>query len=212
MSDQTMIDGSGQTVQHTNHWGFHVFSNTPVTGVVSLNSTEWVYEECDYREVANLSYDEGLKYHIADRTAEWVTESDDTSAVPPDDLLEEWQDQYGEFYESQGDTILIGDWLKDNDGLWGADHNGSSGYSAIVDYDTNNVQVVWSTVVTRAALCSPCYPGQCDLDTEGDYLAYDLPLELYGDRRENTNPQLPWGVQLPLAFDGSGQSAPSDAQ
>jgi hypothetical protein len=52
-------------------------------------------------------------------------------------------------------------------------------------------QVLWSRFVQRTPLCSPCYPGQGDLDTPvGDsyshdgFLAYTLPPAVWGDRKD----------------------------
>ena len=87
-----------------------------------------------------------------------------------------------ENWESQGDTILIGDWEKDKDGLWDATKDGEKGFSAIVG--EIYTQVVWSKWTKRVALCSPCYPGQGDLDTPGDWLAFDLPPDMYGENQE----------------------------
>ena len=53
----------------------------------------------------------------------------------------------------------------------------TSEYSLIVG--ETYTQVVWSKQTKRCTLCSPCYPGQGDLDTPGDFLSYDLPPEAY---------------------------------
>jgi len=74
-------------------------------------------------------------------------------------------------------TWLIGDWIKDSDGLYDYDPNGE--YAAIVNFDHNTTQVIYSKYTKRAGLCSPCYPGQADNDSEGDYLSYDLPPDAY---------------------------------
>lgn len=44
-----------------------------------------------------------------------------------------------------------------------------------LNIDQNTFQVLKSPVTTRKGYASMCYPGQCDLDTEGDVLCYDLP-------------------------------------
>ena len=54
-------------------------------------------------------------------------------------------------------------------------------YSAFVR--GSYTQVLRSKHTKQCALCSPCFPGQGDLDSEGEYLAYDLPADVYG----NTN-------------------------
>jgi len=37
--------------------------------------------------------------------------------------------------------------------------------------------------VQKCALCSPCFPGQGDLDSTGEFLAYTLPPEVWGDNK-----------------------------
>jgi hypothetical protein len=85
--------------------------------------------------------------------------------------------------EEQG-TVLIGSWIK-VDGKYEPDKSGE--YAAIVNETTT--QVVWSRHTKRCALCSPCYPGQADLDTlpgkYGDILAYCLPDDLMGNEDNN---------------------------
>lgn len=73
-------------------------------------------------------------------------------------------------------TVLIGGWFKDADSKWVPDEK--SEYSAIVlEVYT---QVVWSRYTQRTRLCSPCFPGQGDLDNVGSYLTYDIPPEVRG--------------------------------
>lgn len=93
------------------------------------------------------------------------------------ECTEEDHDQCGP--DQRGDT-LIGKWHKGDDGLWAPDESGE--YSAIVR--EFNTQVVWSKHTKRCAPCSPCYPGQADLNSPSDtgLLCFDLPPELYGDR------------------------------
>lgn len=51
-------------------------------------------------------------------------------------------------------------------------------YSAIYNPDYNTVQVVNSRYVIRCAHCSPCYPGQGDVDSDGHVWANCLPPSL----------------------------------
>ena len=53
-------------------------------------------------------------------------------------------------------------------------------YSAIVGQQ--ETQVLRSGYVSRVTLCSPCFPGQGDLDTPGEFLAYNLPPEMWGEK------------------------------
>ena len=47
-----------QEVKTINHWGKWVTSNVPITGVVSNNTPQWLYEEIIYHEVVNLAIEE----------------------------------------------------------------------------------------------------------------------------------------------------------
>lgn len=183
--------GSQMSAKTEYHWGKWVSSDIPTTGVISCNSLEWIYEETDYRAVTNLSYDNYLEYHLGDMTRQWQQDND-TDDTPDDDLLEQWRDELGEQYEENCDTFLIGDWVADSTGQYQIDYGGTNHFAAIVDYDFSGgiVQVVWSRYVTSARLCSPCCPGQCDLDSNGgDYMGYDLPLSMYGEFRQTTELQ-----------------------
>lgn len=75
-------------------------------------------------------------------------------------------------------TILAGEWIKDELGKYIPDPGGE--YSAIVG--EIYTQVVRSKKTKRCALCSPCYPGQGDLESKGNFLAYCLP---WGDDDSN---------------------------
>ncbi len=55
----------------------------------------------------------------------------------------------------------------------------SAEYSAIVG--PQYTQVLASKYASRCKLCSPCFPGQGDLDTPGEYLAFTLPPEVFGE-------------------------------
>jgi hypothetical protein len=135
----------------TNHWGIYVDSETPITGVINNNSVEFLNDEIFSSNSIDLDYEEFL------------------SENPTEEEIE--------FYESDNSTYLIGDWLKDDNGKYYPDQTGE--YAAI----TGEIytQVVFSKVTKRVRLCSPCYPGQGDLDSDGDYLAYNLPLDLIGN-------------------------------
>lgn len=139
-----------------NHYGVWVDEKTPITGVISSHNVEWIHNEV-YDSIDLL-----LESHIA--------ECNDCLNDLDCDILEYW--------ELDGDnTILIGKWFKNNDGLYEPDSEGE--YSAL--WSGNIIQVVHSKFVSRNTLCSPCYPGQADIPSNGDYLSFDLPPDLYGE-------------------------------
>ena len=135
----------------TNHWGIWIDPNIPITGVLSNNSACQFINDEMYNGI-DLDYEN----HI-----------------------EECHDGYienceCEFYDGST-SWLIGDWIKDKDGLY--DYNPNGEYAAIVS--EIYTQVIFSIHFKKCSLCSPCYPGQADLDSNGDYLAYNLPSEAY---------------------------------
>lgn len=97
----------------------------------------------------------------------------------------DWEEHLSECEEEDHDScgpceqsnVLIGGWKKDSDGKWEPDQ--SAEYSAIAGQTV--LQIVWSRHTRRSALCSPCFPGQADNDSEGDYLAFDLPPDMIRD-------------------------------
>lgn len=136
-----------------NHWGIQVDSEIPITGVETNNRIEFLTDEIYSSNSINLTFET------------WVKEERPS--------IEEQED-----YEWSNDqTFLIGSWKKDSDGLYIPDQTGE--YSAIVG--EIYTQVVWSRTTKKCALCSPCYPGQADLDSTGEFLAYCLPDDLMGN-------------------------------
>ena len=126
--------------------------NEPKVGVISVNSL-------DENMLFELSNSINLDYL---QKIEGLSEDD------IEDLL---------FEGDTSDTLLMGAWIKNPDtGKYEPDKD-SGRYSAICS--NMYIQVVWSEKTNRFRLmCSPCYPGQVDLDsgllTDG-YLAYCLP-------------------------------------
>jgi len=139
----------------TNHYGRQVDSESPVTGVIHQSSPEHLIKEILY-------HGEDVECHECSRR--------------PCYSMEDCED-----CECIDHTILIGDWSFDN-GAWAPDETGDKRYAAIANANPAYIQIVWSAWTRHGALCSPCYPGQVDLDTRGAYLAYDVPPDMYGDR------------------------------
>lgn len=101
---------------------------------------------------------------------------------------EEHADRELEDWESDS-YMLLGDWkrVNENEGdlaypEYDVDKEGTHGWAAILRRtDGMILQVVWSKWVMECAWCSPCYPGQGDLDTYGSVIAYSLPEDEYTD-------------------------------
>lgn len=160
-----------------NHWGKWVDSEVATMGVLSVNDVafEWLDDfHCltcengldDIEAERNISLEDG--FLIA-----W-----DGEIIEGEDEINDYFDNEVELVECDSDHLrLIGDWCQDDKGEWMADRAGD--FAAIEQGST--VQVIWSRYVVRGPLCSPCFPGQADinadssLDYEGGFLAYTLP-------------------------------------
>lgn len=136
------------------HYGIEIDSEIPITGVVQNNHAQWLSEEIFGPDAIDLAWED----HLSECDAE--------------DHDRCWDGA------ERGDT-LIGAWKRDADGKFEPDTSGE--YAAIVRESVT--QVVFSRHTKRVRLCSPCFPGQGDLDSpDADgFLAFDLPPEIYGD-------------------------------
>lgn len=144
---------------------------TPITGVISANSLRSLLWEAVFNHGDNLD--------------EWTAAS-------------KYRHEFGqepdqEFWD--GLQIDDPDWLlgfKVVDapgkpyGWWAEDPEQE--FSAIISAGGGAyvVQVVRSNYTARVrSMCSPCYPGQADLESgEGDILAYTLPPHFFPSRSE----------------------------
>ena len=154
MTDSIFVERNGVY----NHWGVWVNPDQPITGVISNNLIVQFISDEMY-DCIDLDYEEHINSpnHLENETEyEYCGECENWESFPDS-------------------TFLIGDWIKDKDGLYDYDPDGE--YAAIVRESTT--QVVYSKYTKRAGLCSPCFPGQADNESEGEFLAYDLPMEAY---------------------------------
>jgi hypothetical protein len=135
-----------------NHWGIFINSNYPVTGVFSFNEVRsWIWEE-DSIDPEWEEHAESCKLCL------------DGFYCPDSDI---WESTH----------LLIGDWVKDSEGLYDSDPSGD--YAAIVNFDPHyTIQVIRSKYLKRGNPCSPCYPGQVEFSQEGDFIAFSLPYDL----------------------------------
>lgn len=121
---------------------------------------------------------------LANNKVEWLGDElmDGIDLAWEEHLKECKEDEHDRCGPDQQGDILIGTWKKDEAGLYEPDQTGE--YAAIVRETVT--QVIWSRHTDRGALCSPCYPGQVDLDTPGQYLAYTLPPSIRGEEEPLT--------------------------
>lgn len=136
---------------NTRHYGIPISSEVPITGVVDTTAPEWLLEEI-YQHGIDIDFEEHLK---------------ECSKELHDDC-----------YYNDCPSYTIG-YKKDEKGDFVPDFKAE--FSAIVNGNENTTQVTRSRWTSRAALCSPCYPGQGDLGTSGEYLVCTLPPDIWGD-------------------------------
>ena len=97
---------------------------------------------------------------------------------PPENVLDS--------LEIDEPNYIFGDWQKGSDGMYDyVPMCNEYGYAAVLGWlgGAPIVHVVWSDTVRAVnSMCSPCCPGQADLDSgEGEILAYALPDEFNWD-------------------------------
>jgi hypothetical protein len=136
------------------HYGVQVDADRPITGVFHLGGLEFIWEDVECTNSIDLAWEEHSN------------------------TCKEYKENEGCNCEVDSQDYLIG-FIKDDKGFFNPDPEAE--YSAIVRGDSNLIQVIRSNWRIRCALCSPCYPGQGDGDTPGDYLAYSVPPDVVGD-------------------------------
>ena len=133
----------------------------PITGVQAANKVEgWFF---DMEEI-------DPEYEMEVKAIEEDTElTDEERENTMEDLATYWDASY----------LIYGDWKKDPvDGKYGVVEDGPTGFAAKFNRDENTIQVLWSKWAVYCQLCSPCYPGQGDIDSPGiTVVAYCLPPE-----------------------------------
>jgi len=155
-----------------------------VTGVHSGNDVEFFYED---RDSISLAYEEHLKEckgQCINCYCNHKFGKCECRDVRPDYKVPCTNYEPDEgchdmcFCSNGDDTTLYGDWHKDRKSSKWKEYNGKKEYSAIHNENYNTIQVVKSNWIAKSYACSPCYPGQADLDTTGDLNGYCLPPEL----------------------------------
>jgi hypothetical protein len=137
-----------------------------IGGVIHNSTASWLIEEAD----------DGISVEFEVHKAE----------CPEEDHVDCWESQPNEtllinFIECSPDDKEAWFGHKGEFGEFGYKPDPNAEYSAIMG--EIYTQVVRSKYVINCALCSPCYPGQGDLDnTYGDgYETYSLPPSMFGE-------------------------------
>jgi hypothetical protein len=116
-----------------------------VTGVMSGHDLDW--DVLDYNEMVCIDCEVAYE--------DWLEENPDAET-----------DEFWGQHECSGHDHLYGDWKQGKGGKWEADRDGRQGFALIYDSNMNVAQVVWSRIAKWTWWCSPCYPGQGDVDEE----------------------------------------------
>lgn len=136
-----------------------------ITGVGNANYIgEWDYDFID------LQYETAVQ----EKRKELITEFENNNEEYDEDEVTFMAQE--ELIDFNGTDQLYGSWLQDEEGKYYPNINGE--YAMIYDSNENVYQVVHSKWAIRCYKCSPCYPGQGDIDTEGSLLAYMLPPDM----------------------------------
>jgi hypothetical protein len=108
-----------------------------------------------------------------------------------EEYIEENGEDAAEDYESNGDSTYLCGFYKKEEGPDKGEYvpDPDASVSAIFRADSNVIQVVRSKWIVRdARWCSPCYPGQADLDsTGGGVEAYTLPEDWFDEYTKPVN-------------------------
>lgn len=158
------------------HYGILVDSEKPITGVATNNRIEFLDEEL--MEGVDLAFKRHCE-ECSGRCSGCKCSHEGGECSCEECAGYEPTGEHDLCAPEERGTTLIGGWKETVDGQYEPDTD--SEYSAIVgDFYT---QVLWSRHTKRVSLCSPCYPGQGDLESDGDQLAFDLPPDLVGEGR-----------------------------
>lgn len=185
----------------TNHYGKWIDSETPTTGVISNNSILWETVDNEICLDCLEMYSNAENPACPECGSENIKEFFDPDSSHCGESQNECEDcgnifEYDseseiDFIECSGDhTKLFGDWTEitgpnleeEKKKCWfivkgtGYYPNKEGEFAAIESESVT--QIVFSKYTKRVLFCSPCYPGQGDLDSSGEHLAYDLPEDM----------------------------------
>jgi len=172
------------------HYGVLLEKDKPTTGVISINSVEYIDEEIFGSDAIDLAWQEhceeckGVCHNCRCNHEDGECHCYCTlrNGVTKDHEYDPCEDDHDGCGPEERGTVLIGSWKK-VDGNYEPDPEAKGAeYAAVVrEFE---IQVVWSKYTTRCAGCSPCFPGQGNLESppgpHGDFLCYTLPPDLIG--------------------------------
>ena len=110
----------------------------------------------------------------------WLWDEEDIDLAWKLHLEECLEEDHCDCYCDNGSSIrLYGSW-KSSKGIFTPSRTGE--FSAIFNPDSNTLQVLRSNYVIRCNHCSPCFPGQGDVDSDGEIWAYCLPPDYMDEK------------------------------
>ena len=145
-----------------NHWGIWVNSEIPTTGVFGNNEIEFLLDD-PYIDLQHEEHKEECENCREGDSCDWEDFSDSTKLIGFEEC-------------DLGDLECIFQFKVQNKGLR---INRKAEYSVIIHEATS--QVLHSEWCIKGALCSPCYPGQVDAGTPGEFLGYAFPPDVVGE-------------------------------
>lgn len=174
------------------HYGTTVDSEIPTTGVFQNNKVDYLLD--DLSDCVDLAYESALEDYVGERLKK-INEILSSSIYDEAGLdnLAKAVNLLEEIIEPNLDCIDTLDWLigfkkvTDKEEAWHWFDSLQYGYAPDEEAECSVMvgeiysQVVRSRWVLKGALCSPCYPGQVDADSKGDFIGYSFPPDFYED-------------------------------
>lgn len=150
------------------------------TGVFTINRVTGIFDDISYHSI-NVDF-EARQADIEKEYYEKLREEHDLPDdydfdLDPQEVVNE-NDLYDDYMneEDGDDTRLIG-FMKDEEGQYVEDPKAE--YSCVLGESYG--QVTQSLYICKCNKCSPCYPYQGDLETEGDEWAFTLPPDVWDE-------------------------------
>lgn len=133
-----------------------------------------------------IDSDEPVTSVLSARDVWWLTEHIQDEGVDLD--YEEYIDNGGDpdEYEMMEPTLLLG-FVKGQDGIYEEDPEAE--ICVIYRGDQNTLQITRSIFKTKGTPASPCYPGQCTIEPDGEFWCYAPSISDY-DAASNTIPKI----------------------
>ena len=162
-----------------------------IGGVIQNNNAMYLHEE--FTNAIILNYDEALNEHVVECEDE-------------DCIANEHQNFTDTLYIDSHDWLIGFKQSENKDECWYWFDNLKYGYLPDEEAEFSAIvgeiytQVVKSKFVSMCAMCSPCYPNQGDLDTEGSNATYQLPPDIFDNEYNTHLPIIPINLCFEFKF------------